>query len=190
MKTIYKAIIIAVVLLAIGFFLGRWTTPPVEKIKYVKGDIVHDSIPYETLVPYKVVVPITKLLPTKPDTLWLSGKPIYIALKVDTQAIISEYVKEKYYDLTLFDNNDGKLKLGEVLQYNSIKKLTYEFTPIQKQTTIIKKRVLTPFVTASYNTNNFTGVGAGIYYHDIGASFKYVTDLREKYYEYGLYYKF
>jgi len=82
------------------------------------------------------------------------------------------------------------LIIDAVVQYNEMQKLGYEFTPIIKKTTVEKRRILTPFVSASYNSFGQFGAGAGIYYYDVGISAKYVTDLKQNGYEIGLDYKF
>lgn len=177
-------------LLTAGFLCGRWTTEPETKIKYVKGQETHDTLYSEVLLPYNSKIPDNPILPTKPDTIKIPGNPEYITLKVDTAKIIENYVKENSYKNLLFDNNDGKLIIESVVQYNAMKKLAYTFTPIQKEVTKIYNRVITPYLGVSYNTFGYYGVGGGIYYHDVGVGAKYMTDFNNKGYEVSLNYKF
>jgi hypothetical protein len=177
--------------LFVGFLAGCWSSKPVEKISYKKGETVRDTIYSERLVPYKVEVPAKPNLPLKPDTIRLSGKPEIIAMKVDTAKIIADYIIKNSYQKTLFDNTkDGKFIFNAIVQYNQLQQIGYEFTPIQKTITIEKKPVLTPFLTVSYNTLGYIGTGIGIYYHDIGVSAKYLSNFNNTGYEFGINYKF
>ncbi len=54
-KTNRKWVFRGILLLALGFMAGRWTMKTVEKIEYVKGETVHDTIPKP--VPYLDVQP-------------------------------------------------------------------------------------------------------------------------------------
>lgn len=170
---------IPVITLVIGFFIGRGNTTTKEVIKYVKGKTITKEV--KVNVPVNVYIPAKPTLPTKPDTIWKDGKPIYIALKVDTAKIISEYINRKTYNPILFDDKEnGKLSLGLVVQYNKLDSIGYEFTSIHKETTITKERVFTPFINASYNSFGYIGVGGGMYYRNIGVGAKYITDFNNK----------
>ena len=185
----WKCILIAIVMLAVGFFAGRWNTDTIESVKYVKGDTIHDSI--EVPEPYEVKVIDNPVLPTKPDTVTLEGGKEYITLKVDTAKIIAEYVAEVSYNIPIFNNDTlGVLTADLKVQYNKLKNFSYDLTPVKKVVTVERKRVLTPFVEASYNSLNCVGIGGGIYINDVGVSAKYVTDFVKKGFEVGLHYKF
>ena len=137
---------IPTIALVIGFFIGRSNTPTKEVIKYVKGETVYDSIqiPY----PVSVIVPTKPVLPVKPDTIIIDSVE-YKFLKVDTSAIIVEYISRKIYRPILFDNKDGKIVLNLAVQYNKLDGIGYEFTPIHKETTKIIERTFTPFINVS-----------------------------------------
>ena len=187
----WKFILIGLLVLAIGFFAGRCTDKTVVKTEYVKGETVRDTIFAEKLVPYKVTTPANPVLPMVPDTIRIPGKPEIIRMKVDTAQIIADYIKENSYSNILFDDQEkGKLTIASVVQYNKLKKLGYEFTPMYKETTLEKRRIFTPFVNASYNTFGYFGGGGGLYYHDVGVNVKYLTDFKTKGYEFGLNVKF
>jgi len=182
-------IILMVLISIIGFFAGRWTLKPDIQIEYIQGETIHDTIPKP--VPYPVEVPAKPILPLKPDTIRIPGGTEYIVMKVDTAKIIANYIQKNIYKETLFDNDTiGKFSFEAVVQYNEMQKFGYDFTPIQKQTTIIKKRVLTPFLSTSYNSFGYFGAGGGIYYHDLGVGLKYMTDFQKTGYEIGFSYKF
>lgn len=187
----WKLWLLGLLILSVGFIAGRCTDKTVVKTEYVKGETVRDTIFATKLVPYKVEIPAKPTLPMKPDTIRIPGKPEIIRMKVDTAQIIADYIKENSYYNVLFDDQEkGKLTVASVVQYNALKKLGYEFTPIQKQTTIERRRIFTPFVNASYNTLGYYGAGAGLYYYDVGVNVKYLTDFKTKGYEFGLNVKF
>ena len=178
---------IPTIALVIGFFIGRSNTPTKEVIKYVKGETVYDSIqiPY----PVSVIVPTKPVLPVKPDTIIIDSVE-YKFLKVDTSAIIVEYISRKIYRPILFDNKDGKIVLNLAVQYNKLDGIGYEFTPIHKETTKIIERTFTPFINVSYNSFGYIGAGGGVYYKNIGVGARYITDFNKKGLEITGYIKF
>lgn len=105
---------------------------------------------------------------------------------VDTAKIISDYIAERTYSLTLFDNLHGKLDIRPTIQNNQLTALPFTFTPIQK--TVYTRQRLTLFSTVSYNTFNIAGVGIGAFYNNIGVHYKYLwnTYLNESGHEFGL----
>lgn len=179
-------------LLVIGFFAGRCDSKIITKTEYIKGETITDTIYSEKLVPYEVKVPYNPILPLRVDTIRIPGKPEYIAMVVDTAAIIADYVLLNKYSRIMFDTQtEGKLIVSGEVQYNKLQKLVYDFTPMTKKVTIEKVPVFTPFVMASYNTLGYFGVGAGMYYHNIGASYKYLSDFNNSTgHEFGLHIKF
>jgi hypothetical protein len=190
----WKLLLIAgMVLLAIGFFAGRQTSDVKIKTVAVKGKTVTDTIYSQQLSPDHSEIPDNPNYPVKHDTVRvkIKGDSIvkFIFSKVDTAKIIQNYITKNSYQKLLFDNDNGKLVVGAEVQYNLLQKLDCSFTPIHKETTIEKKRVLTPFVLGSYNSGYF-GAGVGIYYYDVGVSVKYLNNFKTTGYEIGGYYKF
>lgn len=172
---------IALILLA--FLLGRASVKPTQKIAYTKGKEVK-AIPHIPL-PYRVITPIEPILPYK-----------YIFINhietevVDTAKIISDYIAEKSYSMTLFDNLHGKLEITPTVQYNELTAMPYRFTPIEK--TVYSKQKWTFFTTASYNTFHLTGVGGGVFRNNIGLHYKYLwnSQLHKSGHELGVNIKF
>lgn len=165
MKNTLPFIFSAIIGFSLGFFIGRSTIPTETEVKYVKGETARDWFPI--LTPFKV---------TKPSD------PIYLrdslTDKVDTAAIIADWILKRDYKQTLFDNNNGKLDIDFSVQYNKPFDLRYSFTPIQKETTIYKESVWQPFVSASYSTLNYIGVGGGFFYHNLGIEYQFQKDFR------------
>ena len=189
MKLKTKIIIGIVVALLIGatsFFLGRSTID--AEIEYRDGEVVHDTIYSEQLVIDTVVIPEEPDLPTKPDTVKLPGEKIIIIQIVDTAKIIANYIEKRKYNNRLFDNENGKLDISADVQYNELKQLRYTFVPKLKEVT--KLKLITPFISTSYNSFGYVELGGGIFIKDIGIEGKYVTDLKNKGFEIGMKYKF
>ena len=181
MKTKY-VILIAVLCFFAGFMTGRKTIAEgkTERLPPITGQS-------ELPVPTDEQVPDQPLLPVVIDTFYID-RIQYIVQKVDTAAIIEDYIKKRTYTLNLFDNEYGKLTIFPEIQYNKLNPVKYEFSPIQK--TVIKTPVWMPYVGASYNTLNWASVSAGTFYHNLGIEFIYTTNFSEKAYGLGLKYKF
>jgi hypothetical protein len=187
----YWKIAVAILLLAVGFFVGRQTSEVKTTTKLVPGKTVTDTLYSQQLSPYHSEIPDNPALPAKPDTVYLPGDsvPYAVILKTDTAKIIQNYITKNSYRKQLFDDDNGKLIVSADVQYNLLQKLSYNFTPMQKVTTIEKKRVFTPFIVGSYSTNKWIGAGIGAYYYDIGVSAQYQTNFTSKNYLFSLYYK-
>jgi len=127
-------------------------------------------------------VPKMLQLPTKHDTITIN-KVKYVVEKVDTAKLIANYIQRKYYKTPLFDDSNGKLTVTSVVQYNSLDSIAYSFTSITKEVTIIKSKIFTPFLNASYNSFGYYGVGGGIYIKNIGLGAKYITNFSQNGYE-------
>ena len=94
------------------------------------------------------------------------------------------------YSEMIFDNEFGSFRLNSEVQYNKLQVIDYKFIPIQKVTTISKKKVFTPYIRGSYSTLGYFGAGGGVYYYDLGVDIQYQTDLAKKGIEIGINYKF
>ena len=161
-------IIIAVALIA--FIIGRASVNQTQEIVYTKGKELSGNA--LITLPMKEIVPIEPILPYK----YIFIESIKTEV-VDTAKIISDYIAERTYSLTLFDNLHGKLDITPTIQYNQLTALPYTFTPIEK--TVYTKQKWTFFSSLSYNTFNIVGVGSGFFYNNIGIHYRYLwnTDL-------------
>ena len=161
-----KSIVLVFVCLFIGFVAGRQAIKEKVITKHVKGETIRDTI--------------TQFIP---DTVYLTGELKYkyvyktdtiyndvpvIDREESTAETVRDWNRTREYDRLLFDNESGKLSIALSVQYNELQKLSYSFTPMYKETTIVKKRIFEPFVSASYLGNNTFSVGGGFFYHDIG----------------------
>ena len=170
-------IIIAIALIA--FLLGRASVKQTHKTIYTKGKEVTGNA--QISLPVKEIQPINPILPYK--YIFINNTKTEI---VDTAKIISDYIAERTYSITLFDNLHGKLEISPTLQYNTLTDIPFTFTPINK--TVYTQQKLSFFSTASYNTFNIVGVGAGVFYNNIGAHYKHLwnRDLKTSGYEFGV----
>lgn len=182
MKKSYIFIAVCIACLIIGFLVGRKTIDTKESVtlehKESVSSIVRIPEPKET----KPASPVYKY---KTDTI-----NNIIVQKVDTAQIIEDWIKNRNYNITLFDNDNGKLNIDASVQYNKLFDLQYTFTPIQKVITKQKTPVFTPFVGVSYNSLGYVSAGGGLFYHDLGIELRYITDFDKKGVDFGIKYKF
>ena len=165
----YLKITIVVVAFVAGFFLGRKTIDAEEKIEYVKGETIHDTIVINE--PTFVEIPAKPKYIYKHDTIVVDNIQ-YISEKVDTSAIIQDYILMRTYEFNVFDSETlGKFDVKQQIGYNKLLSFDYTFTPITKQVTQFREPVFTPFVTAGYSTNQSVLLGGGFYYKNIGLEY-------------------
>ena len=173
----------AIAITAITFFLlGRASTKQTSEVIYTKGKPVSSSV--KVSLPTKEITPTAPLLPYK--YVFIGNTKTEV---VDTAKIISDYIAERAYSVTLFDNLHGKLEITPTIQYNKLTTIPYTFTPIEK--TVFRKQKWTLFSTVSYNTFNIAGVGGGVYYKNMGVQYKYLwhSDLQKNGHEVGMHIK-
>lgn len=163
-------LIILLIGLAAGFFLSRQIYRTEEKVAYRRGVTVRDTV--------KVPLKPTETIPPKPnlplirDTIWVDSI-IYVTEKVDTNAIINDYIISREYAVNLFDNKtEGKLTVWPTVQYNTLAGLKYEYMPMVKEVTKIVDRKFVPFLSMSYIYGGYVGVGGGFFYRNIGLEYK------------------
>jgi len=189
-QSFIKYIIAGFIGITIGFFIGRTTINQETEIEYIQLPVITGGIDKEGLKPVREITPDNPELPMKRDTIYLDSL-IYVTQVVDTAAIIADYVQEREYQLTLFDSQEtGKLSVSPTIQYNKLIGLDYSFTPIIQQKTIHKQKVWMPFISGSYATFGYVGVGGGIYYHDIGVEYQYLKGIDNSGHLFGVKYKF
>ena len=165
----YLKIAIVIVAFVVGFFLGRKFTNVKEKIEYVKGETIHDTIVISQ--PTFVEIPAKPKYIYKYDTIVVDNIQ-YISEKVDTSAIIQDYILMRTYEFNVFNSDTlGKFDVKQQIGYNKLLSFDYTFTPITKQVTQYKEPLFTPFVTAGYSTNQTVLLGGGFYYKNIGLEY-------------------
>lgn len=166
---LYLKTAIVIVAFVVGFFLGRKTIDVEEKVTFVKGETIHDTIVINE--PTFVEVPAKPKYIYKYDTLIIDNIQ-YISEKVDTSAIIQDYILMRTYDFNVFNSPTlGKFDIRQQIGYNKLLSFDYNFTPITKQVTQFREPLFTPFVTAGYSTNQTVLLGGGFYYKNIGLEY-------------------
>ena len=170
MKKIILIVLCGIVCLIIGFFIGRSTIDSEPKKEYIKCEMVTGSVSPTQFELIKEAKPNIQYKDT--------GSIKYLIIPVDTSAIIADYELKRTYKLTPFDNKtQGKLELFPVIQYNKLSALDYNFTPVIERQTIYKTKVWQPFISGSYSTLNYIGIGGGIFYHNLGFEYQYQKSL-------------
>jgi hypothetical protein len=165
----YLKIAIVIVAFVAGFFLGRKFTNVKEKIEYVKGEAIHDTIVINE--PTFVEIPSKPKYIYKYDTIVVDNIQ-YISEKIDTSAIIQDYILMRTYEFKVFNSDTlGKFDVRQQIGYNKLLSFDYTFTPITKQVTRFREPVFTPFVTVGYSTNRTVLGGLGAYYRRLGVEY-------------------
>lgn len=166
---LYLKIAIVIVAFVVGFFLGRKTINVEEKIEYVKGETIRDTIVINE--PTFVEIPAKPQYIYKYDTIVVDNIQ-YISEKVDTSAIIQDYILMRTYEFNVFNSDTlGKFDVKQKIGYNKLLSFDYTFTPMTKQITQFREPLFTPFVSAGYSTNQTVLLGGGFYYKNIGLEY-------------------
>ena len=171
-----------------GFIIGRKTIETKEVVRYIKDDPVSGSV--ADLIPVKETIPDVPELPLLHDTVYLDSI-VYVTLRVDTAAIINDYIAQREYTPVLLDSPQlGKLSLSATVQYNKLSDLTYEFSPIVKEITRYKVVTWQPYIGTSYNTFNQISFVAGTFYKKSAVELQYISDIERRKHGYGIGYKY
>lgn len=174
-----QPLLILIITALIAFLLGRLSVKQTQETVYTKGKSISDNV-YISL-PTKEITPFQPLFPYK--YIFINNTKTEV---VDTAKIISDYIAERTYSVTLFDNLYGKLDIAPTIQYNQLSAVPYTFTPIEK--TVYTRQKWTLFAVLSYNTFNIAGVGGGLFRNNIGVHYKYLwnTELNVYGHEFGV----
>jgi len=180
-ESIWAAITSVISLIAVGLIFGflfaRSTVDTEEVIRYIKDDPVTGTV--TGLIPAKETVLDDPVLPLRLDTVYMDWF-VYVDVKVDTAAIINDYIASREYTPVLFDSPQmGKLSLSATVQYNKLSEISYEFVPIYKEVTKHKVKTVQPFVSGNYSTLGTVGLGGGFFYKDFGFEYQLQRSLRD-----------
>ena len=105
-----------IVAFVVGFFLGRKTIDVEEKVTFVKGETIRDTIVINE--PTFVEVPAKPEYIYKYDTIVVDNIK-YISEKVDTSAIIQDYILMRTYEYNVFNSPTlGKFDVKQQIGYN------------------------------------------------------------------------
>ena len=173
MRTKYWFIICVAVGL-ICFLIGRSTVPMKETVKIVEGKPIRETarIP----IPVKETVPGNPILIYKRDTIYTEiGRVVYE--KVDTAAIIQDYIIKRLYAFEVYNDDFGRMKIDSMtVQYNQLTGFHYTRIPKKLETVRTTEPKITPFAVAAYNTFNQASIQGGIFYRNAAVTYRYIFD--------------
>ncbi len=183
---IFSLLVVIIGSITVGFFIGRSTE---TEIRYIKGETIRDTIRKEVLLPTKEYIPSDPIYIYKDKYIVKTDTVIQV---IDSAAIINDWILQRNYSQTLFDNQNGKLNIDLSVRYNKLQSLEYSFTPIHKEINTYKAKVWQPYLSGSYSTFNYVGLGGGFFYHNLGIEYQFQKDFRSNStgHSFGLKYKF
>lgn len=173
----YKHVaVIVLIAFAAGFLLDRATFGNGEKTRLVAGKTVKGAVYADfklgrELKEFKTEIKDLPLMYWKVDTVL---DEIYVKQKIDTAKIIGEFITKREYSFNVFNNEQGKLDIKQVVQYNRLQSFDYTFTPIHIEKTSYRRPILEPFASASYSTFGIAGIGGGLFYKNTGVEYNYL----------------
>lgn len=197
-----KKVLYTIVLVGIGFILGRKTVGEKTVIKYVdlppiQGEIkVPDLVPkWEGLRDPIKLVYIYKgqgeKVPQAPPEITNRGGSREVDTLESAKSTILDWNTTRKYTGTFFkDPKIGQFDWEATVQYNTLQHLAYKYMPVQVKET--RSPRWSPFLRASANSFGQIGAGGGIYYRNFGVDLSYIRDfeLTRSGYEIGFSWKF
>lgn len=195
-------LVVCIVLLAIGFVIGRSTTEPEIKteVEYIPSDPIHDT----TYVKEPEYIEVPSDIDTLSIFQYCLKYHLYdyliperirdslIYVQVDSSKIIKDWVMRRDYEITLFDCDTlGRLDIKPSVQYNQLcDQIPYQFIPKTKQITteIQTIRLISPFVGLGLNNNYQIGAMGGLFINEKwGGAYQYQFDIDRKIHLHGFY---
>lgn len=165
-------IIGAILLIAIGFFIGRKTIEGENGgTHYSRRDTIYIDKPYpkpvETIIDTADVIKdciasgkYYELFPEK-----VRDSIVYITAQ-DTADIIRDWAAIRKYNETIVDcDTIGTAKINATVQYNRLTNLSGTFVPVVKETIVYKTKKYEPFVSGGIMTNPSIKAGAGMFFN-------------------------
>jgi hypothetical protein len=175
MKKASAILLLMLACLTAGYFAGQLTNEVETKTEYVKGETISDTVYIPAPYAEKKAGKDKLVSVYKEDT---SGKE---TSELDTvkskEATIQDWNLERKYANLVFDNENGKFLYDITVQNNKLSNFSYTFTPIHQVTTRTKEKIWQPFVSGSYSTLGYVGIGGGVFYHKLGVEYQYQRSL-------------
>lgn len=176
------------IIFLIGFFIGKCTRKESARTEYIPGEVIRDTV-YQIPEPSEEVPP-QPIYITKLDTLYLDSL-IYVHESVDTTAILSDWIKKRSYDICLFDVDTlGTMNVHADIQYNKLQGMSYDYAPVYKKVTEIRKPLFTPFVMGGINSHWRPELEVGTFIKNFGISGSISHDSENMQYSIKIGYKF
>ena len=170
-------ILVVVLVLAAGFYLGRRSVTVTETttVEYRDMPPVHVSI--DAPEPRRFTVPELPQWLYFTDTV-TQTQVIDIAAITDDWALLREYGDRPISDTT------GTIDYFAIVQYNRLQKIAFDYAPIQRTVTTTKtiQPRFTPFVLVGGNTAGFGQLETGVLFSRWGGAVELGTDFNGRNY--------
>lgn len=197
-----KKILYPIVLVGIGFIIGRKTAGEKTVIKYVDLPPIQGEIKVPDLVPkwegFRDPIKLVyiykgqggKVPQIPPEITKGEGFQEVDTLESAKRTILDWNTARKYAGTFFKDPKIGQFDWEATIQYNTLQNLAYKYMPVQIKET--RSPRWSPFLRASANSFGQVGAGGGIYYRNFGVDLSYIRDfeLTRSGYEIGFSWKF
>lgn len=197
-----KKVLYTIVLVGIGFILGRKTVGEKTVIKYVDLPPIQGEIKVPDLVPkwegFRDPIKLVYIykgqgekVPQAPPEITNRGGSREVDTLESAKSTILDWNTTRKYAGTFFkDPKIGQFDWEATVQYNTLRHLAYKYMPVQIKET--RSPRWSPFLRASANSFGQIGAGGGIYYRNFGVDLSYIRDfeLTRSGYEIGFSWKF
>lgn len=153
--------------------IGRKTVNIDTQVAYVSGDTRYDTVYVDSLIPYKVEMP-NKIITVYRDSIIRDTVTAYLET-------ISDWNLIRQYSGQIFNNDSvGSLKYNATVQYNSLQRISTEFTPITRHitNTIKPQHRIEPYLSLSVNTLSMINASFGFKKNKLGYEIGYIKDIR------------
>lgn len=180
-----------------GYFIGKGknkveTVTVLEReIKYFPGKRIVGTI--KDLSPVKVEIPSIPDLLVYTDTIVVDS--IVYVQKVDSFAILREYLTRRYYKEAIFDiDTVGKCSISFEVYKNRANNLSYEFIPIYKEVhesvkEFKKQKFRSLILGANVNFSGGIGGQAILSEDKFGVGYQYIRMYNQNYHGVGVFYR-
>ena len=199
-----KKVLCTIVLVGIGFMLGRKTVEEKIVVKYVDLPPIQGEIKAPGLAPkwegFRDPIKLIyiyrgqgeKVPQTPPEITKGEGFREVDTLESAKRTILDWNTTRKYAGTFFKDPKIGQFDWEITVQYNTLQHLTYKYMPVREQIKETRSPRWSPFLRASANSFGQIGAGGGIYYRNFGVDLSYVRDfeLARSGYEIGFSWKF
>lgn len=203
-----KRVLCTIVLVGIGFIVGRKTVEEKTVIKYVDLPPIQGEVKVPDLVPkwegFRNPIKLIHIykgqeekVPQTPPEITNGGGFGEDQKEVDTlesvkRTILDWNTTRKYAGTFFKDPKIGQFDWEATVQYNTLQHLTYKYIPVREQIKETRSPKWSPFLRASANSFGQVGAGGGIYYRNFGVDISYMRDfeLTRSGYEIGFSWKF
>lgn len=198
-----KKVLYTIVLVGIGFIIGRKTVGEKTVIKYVDLPPIQGEVKVPDLVPkwegFRDPIKLVYIykgqgekVPQTPAEITNEGSFQVDTLESAKRTVLDWNTTRKYAGTFFKDPKIGQFDWEATVQYNTLQQLTYKYTPVREQVKETRSPRWSPFLRASANSFGQIGAGGGIYYRNFGVDLSYIRDfeLTRSGYEIGFSWKF